>query len=133
VVIANIWYGVPFNMILIAAGLAGIPRDIYEAAALDGAGPVRRFFSMTLPMLRPTVYAVVTLSTIYTMRAFDLIWTMTHGGPVDASNIFPVWSYRLSFEQFDFGAGAAISTTMLFVVFIVALIYVRSVRAENQL
>jgi multiple sugar transport system permease protein len=58
---------------------------------------------------------------------------MTHGGPVDASNIFPVWSYRLSFEQFDFGAGAAISTTMLFVVFIVALIYVRSVRAENQL
>jgi multiple sugar transport system permease protein len=133
VIIANIWYGVPFNMILIAAGLAGIPRDIYEAAALDGAGPVRRFFSMTLPMLRPTIYAVVTLSTIYTMRAFDLIWTMTHGGPVDASNIFPVWSFRLSFEQFDFGAGAAISTTMLFVVFIVALIYVRSVRAENQL
>lgn len=129
---ANIWFGIPFNMILIAAGLAGIPRDIYEAAALDGAGATRRFFSLTLPLLAPTLYALVALTTVYTMRAFDLIWTMTHGGPVDSSNIFPVWSYRLSFEVFDFGAGAAISTAMLFIVFLVALIYVRSVRAEKR-
>lgn len=132
VTMANIWFGLPFNMILIAAGLAGIPRDLYEAAALDGAGPVRRFLSITLPLLRPTLYALVALSTIYTMRAFDLIWTMTHGGPVDSSNIFPVWSYRLSFEVFDFAGGAAISTLMLLVVFLVALVYVRSVRAERQ-
>jgi len=132
VTLANIWFGVPFNMILIAAGLAGIPRDIHEAAALDGAGAVRRLFSITLPLLAPTLYALVALSTVYTMRAFDLIWTMTHGGPVDASNIFPVWSYRLSFEVFDFGGGAAISTAMLFVVFLVALVYVRSVRAEKR-
>ena len=79
-----------------------------------------------------TLYALVALSTIYTMRAFDLIWTMTHGGPVDSSNIFPVWSYRLSFEVFDFAGGAAISTLMLLVVFLVALVYVRSVRAEKQ-
>jgi len=132
VTVANVWFGVPFNMILIAAGLAGIPRDIYEAAALDGAGAVRRFFAITLPLLAPTLYALVALTTIYTMRAFDLIWTMTHGGPVDASNIFPVWSYKLSFEVFDFGAGAAISTAMLFIVFLVALVYVRSVRAEKR-
>jgi multiple sugar transport system permease protein len=132
VTMANVWFGLPFNMILIAAGLAGIPRDIYEAAALDGAGPVRRFISITLPLLRPTLYALVALSTIYTMRAFDLIWTMTHGGPVDSSNIFPVWSYRLSFEVFDFAGGAAISTLMLLIVFLVALVYVRSVRAEKQ-
>jgi multiple sugar transport system permease protein len=132
VTMANVWFGLPFNMILIAAGLAGIPRDLYEAAALDGAGPIRRFLSITLPLLRPTLYALVALSTIYTMRAFDLIWTMTHGGPVDSSNIFPVWSYRLSFEVFDFAGGAAISTLMLLVVFLVALVYVRSVRAEKQ-
>jgi multiple sugar transport system permease protein len=132
VTMANVWFGLPFNMILIAAGLAGIPRDLYEAAALDGAGAVRRFMSITLPLLRPTLYALVALSTIYTMRAFDLIWTMTHGGPVDSSNIFPVWSYRLSFEVFDFAGGAAISTLMLLVVFLVALVYVRSVRAEKQ-
>ncbi len=131
VTIANVWFGVPFNMILLAAGLAAIPHDIYEAAALDGAGPVRRFFHVTVPILRPTIYALITLSTIYTMRAFDLIWTMTHGGPVDSSNIFPVWSYRLSFEQFDLGGGAAVSTTMLALVLVLALIYVRSVRAER--
>ena len=131
VAIANIWFGVPFNMVLLAAGLAGIPRDIYEAAALDGAGPLRRFVQLTLPLLRPTIYAVLALSTIYTMRAFDLIWTMTHGGPLDSSNIAPVWAYRLSFELFDFGGGAAVSTMMLVVVFGVALIYVRSVRAER--
>ena len=132
VTLANIWFGIPFNMILIAAGLAGIPRDIYEAAALDGAGAARRFFSLTLPLLAPTLYALVALTTVYTMRAFDLIWTMTHGGPVDSSNIFPVWSYRLSFELFDFGAGAAIATAMLGIVFLVALVYVRSVRAEKR-
>ncbi len=133
VITANVWFGVPFNMILIAAGLAGIPQDVLEAAALDGAGPVRRFFSITLPLLAPTLYALVALTTIYTMRAFDLIWTMTHGGPIDSSNIFPVWSYRLSFEVFDFGAGAAISSAMLVLVLFVALIYVRSVRSEARL
>jgi multiple sugar transport system permease protein len=131
VTLANIWFGVPFNMILLAAGLAGIPGDIYEAAALDGAGPIRRFLAITLPLMRPTIYALLALSTIYTLRAFDLIWTMTHGGPVDASNIFPVWAYHLSFELFDFGGGAAVSSMMLAVVFVVALIYVRSVRAER--
>lgn len=133
VMAANIWFGLPFNMILIAAGLAGIPQDILEAAALDGAGAVRRFFSITLPLLAPTLYALVALTTIYTMRAFDLIWTMTHGGPVDSSNIFPVWSYRLSFEVFDFGTGAAISSAMLVIVFFVALVFVRSVRAETRM
>lgn len=126
----NIWYGLPFTMILLAAGLAGIPRDIYEAAALDGANAWHRFWLVTLPLLRPTIYAVLAIGTIYTMRAFDIIWTMTHGGPVDSSNIFPLWSYILSFEQFNFGAGAAISTLMLAVVFAVAVVYVRSVNAE---
>jgi multiple sugar transport system permease protein len=128
---ANIWFGVPFNMILLSAGLAGIPNDIYEAAALDGAGAFRRFRHLTLPLLRPTIYALLALSTIYTMRAFDLIYTMTHGGPLDSSNIFPLWSYRLSFELFNLGGGAAISTTMLAVVMAVAFFYVRSVRAER--
>ncbi|WP_342363673.1 sugar ABC transporter permease [Terrarubrum flagellatum] len=132
VTLANVWFGVPFNMILLAAGLSGIPREIYEAAMIDGAGPFRRFTAMTLPMLRPTLYALVALSTIYTMRSFDVIWTMTHGGPIDSSNVFPIWSYKLSFDIFDFAGGAAASTMMLIVVFFVALIYVRSVRAEAR-
>lgn len=132
VTLTNIWYGLPFTMILLAAGLSGIPRDVYEAAALDGANAWKRFWLITLPLLRPTIYAVLAIGTIYTMRAFDIIWTMTHGGPLDASNIFPLWAYMLSFEQFNFGAGAAISTLMLAVVFAVAVVYVRSVNAEQR-
>ena len=132
VTIANVWFGLPFNMILLSAGLAGIPKDIYEAAALDGARPVQSFRYITLPLLKPTIFAVIALSTIYTMRAFDLLWAMTRGGPVDSSNVFPLWSYILSFQLFEFGPGAAVATMMFVVVFAVALVYVRSIRHEAQ-
>lgn len=133
VTIANIWFGLPFNMILLSAGLANIPRDLYEAASLDGCGPVKTFFAVTLPLLRPTILAVVSLATIYTLRAFDLLWAMTKGGPVDSSNIFPLWSYQLSFDYFNFGAGAAVATMMFAIVFCVAYVYIRSIRGEAML
>jgi multiple sugar transport system permease protein len=130
VTIANIWFGMPFSMILIAAALVGIAPELYEAAALDGAGAVARFRYVTLPALRPTLLAVACLVTIYTMRAFDLIFAMTQGGPVDASNVLPLLSYQLSFQQFHFGIGAAVGTFAFGVVLVVALAYVRTLRAE---
>lgn len=133
VTLANVWYGTPFAMILIAAGLAGIPQELYEAAAIDGAGRMRRFFCVTLPMLMPTLLAVLALTTIYTLRVFDLIWTMTRGGPVDATNILPLWSFLNSFELFKFGAGAAIACISLVLVLVVGLLYVRSLRGETRL
>jgi multiple sugar transport system permease protein len=133
VTLANVWYGTPFSMILIAAGLAGVPGELYEAAAIDGAGRVRRFFRVTLPILMPTLLAVLALTTIYTLRVFDLIWTMTRGGPVDATNILPLWSFLNSFELFRFGAGAAIACLSLVLVLIVGLLYVRSLRTETRL
>ena len=86
VTVANIWFGLPFNMILIAAGLAGIPRDIYEAAALDGAGAVRRFFSITLPLLAPTLYALVAVSYTHldVYKRQHLVRALAHRGQADA-------------------------------------------------
>lgn len=130
---ANVWYGTPFSMILIAAGLAGIPQELYEAAAIDGAGRARRFWRVTLPMLMPTLLAVLALSTVYTLRVFDLIWTMTRGGPVDSTNILPLWSFLNSFELFKFGHGAAIACLSLLLVLLVGLLYVRSLRGETRL
>jgi multiple sugar transport system permease protein len=130
VTLANIWFGMPFSMILIAAALVGIAPELYEAAALDGAGAVARFRHVTLPALRPTLLAVACLVTIYTMRAFDLIFAMTQGGPVDASNVLPLLSYQLSFQQFHFGIGAAVGTFAFGVVLVVALAYVRTLQAE---
>ena len=121
VTIANIWFGMPFSMILIAAALTAIPQEHYEAAALDGAGAFARFRYVTLPALTPTLLAVACLVTIYTMRAFDLIFAMTQGGPLDASNVLPLLSYQFSFLQFQFGVGAAIGTFAFFIVFGVAL------------
>lgn len=133
VTIANVWYGTPFTMILLAAGLATLPQELYEASALDGAGRWRRFLHVTLPLLMPTMLAVLALTTIYTLRVFDLIWTMTRGGPVDSTNILPLWSFLYSFELFRFGHGAAVATLSMVIVFVVAAIYVRSLRAEQRL
>ena len=128
--IANIWFGMPFSMILIAAALIAIPRELYEAAALDGAGAVARFRYITLPSLTATLLAVACLVTIYTMRAFDLIYAMTQGGPLDASNVLPLLSYQFSFQQFKFGIGSAIGTFSFVIVFVVALVYVRTLKKE---
>jgi multiple sugar transport system permease protein len=133
VTIANIWFGMPFSMILIAAGLAGIPQEHYEAASLDGAGAVARFRFITWPALRPSLLAVACLVVIYTMRAFDLIFTLTGGGPLDSSNVLPLLSYQFSFQQFQFGLGAAISTFAFAIVFVVAVIYVRTIGKEASL
>ena len=130
--IAHVWYIMPFSMILFAAALTAIPRDLYEAAALDGAGPVARFRYITLPALKPTLLAVACLVTIYSMRAFDLIFALTQGGPLDSSNVLPLLSYQFSFQQFKFGIGAAVGTFAVVFVFAVALVYVRTLRHEAR-
>ena len=133
VTVANVWYGTPFTMILLSAGLAALPRDVYEAAAIDGAGAWGRFRYITLPLLKPTMLAVLALSTIYTLRVFDLLWTMTRGGPASSTTILPLWSYLFSFELFKFGVGAAVSSLLLLAVIGVAWMYTRSLRHEQQL
>lgn len=130
VTIANVWFGMPFSMILIAAALTTIPQEQYEAASLDGAGAIARFRYITLPAITPSLFAIACLVTIYTMRAFDLIFAMTQGGPLDASNVLPLFSYQSSFQRFQFGIGAAIGTFAFVIVFIVALLYVRTTNKE---
>ena len=130
VTIANIWFGMPFSMILIAAALTSVPNEHYEAATLDGAGAFARFRYITLPAIMPALLAVACLVTIYTMRAFDLIFAMTQGGPLDASNVLPLLSYQFSFQQFQFGIGSAIGSFSFVIVFAVALLYVRTLKKE---
>jgi multiple sugar transport system permease protein len=132
VIMAHVWYIMPFTMILIAAALTAIPQDLYEAAALDGAGPLARFRYVTLPALRPTLLAVACLVTIYSMRAFDMIFALTQGGPLDASNVLPLLSYQFSFQQFKFGIGAAVGTFAVVFVFAVALVYVSTLKHEAR-
>lgn len=131
VVIANIWLGVPFNMILLWVGLAGIPRDVYEAAELDGANVWQRFFTITLPLMRAQLGAVTALGIIFTLQQFDLFAALTQGGPSNASNVFQYWSWQFSFQTYQIGLGSVVSVLMILFVILVAMIYVRSTRHEH--
>ena len=81
VIIVNIWLGIPFNTILLTAGITSLPEDVYEAATVDGASGWQKIIHLTIPMLRSTILAVLMLGFIYTFRVFDVIWIMTKGGP----------------------------------------------------
>jgi multiple sugar transport system permease protein len=130
VTIANIWLGLAFNMMLLSVGLAAIPRDIYEAAELDGANGWNRFTTMTLPMMRSTIGAVLALGLIYTLQQFDLFPAITEGGPANSSSVAQFWAWRWSFVVFDFATGATVSVMMLIFVLIASIVYVWSTRHE---
>jgi multiple sugar transport system permease protein len=130
-IIANIWVGIPFNMLLILAGLQNIDPTLYEAAAIDGAGAWRRFWSITMPLMRPVSLSIVLLGFIYTFKVFDLIYVMTKGGPVDATTVLPIYAYQLTFQFFKFGQGAAGATILLLGLLGIAVAYLWMSRREE--
>ncbi|MBL7005720.1 MAG: sugar ABC transporter permease [Spirochaetia bacterium] len=124
VVMANIWLGVPFNMMLLTGGLANLPESVYESATIDGANRFQQFFKITIPLIRQTIAATIMLGFIYTLKVFDLIWVMTNGGPVNATTTMPVWSYRASFVLFKFSQGATISNVLFAMTLVLAIVYI---------
>lgn len=130
VTMANIWLGLAFNMLLLSVGLAAIPRDLHEAAELDGANGLQRFGTITLPMMRSTIGAVLALGLIYTLQQFDLFPAITEGGPANSSTVAQYWAWLWSFQVFDFAKGATVSVMMLVFVLGASAVYVWSTRAE---
>jgi multiple sugar transport system permease protein len=112
-IIANVWWGIPFFAITLLAALQAIPRDLYEAAAIDGAGPVRRFLSITLPFLAPTIAITVLLRTVWISNFADLIIVMTGGGPADRTQIVASYIFTQAFRRLDFGYASAIALVLL--------------------
>jgi multiple sugar transport system permease protein len=133
VIIANVWIGVPFNLVLLYSGLQAIPNELYEAAALDGASGWQQFRKITWPLLRPVSAITLLLGLVYTLKVFDIIWIMTKGGPVDSSTTFATWSYRLGFGNLlpEFGPGAAVGNLLVIMALIAGLIYIRVQRRQQ--
>lgn len=131
VMLANIWIGIPFNTMILAPGIASISPTLYEAAAIDGAGQVKRFIYITLPLLRPTILIVLVLGFIYTFRIFGLIYAMTGGGPINSTNLLPIQAYKLSFSFFNFGQGAAAIGILLSILLLIILVYLMLVSREE--
>nr|WP_269212790.1 MULTISPECIES: sugar ABC transporter permease [unclassified Schaalia] len=132
IVTANLWVGIPFNMLLLLSGLHTIDDSLYEAAQVDGAGWWRQFRSITSPLMRPVIISVLLLGVINTYKVFDLIYTMTKGGPVSATTTLPVYTYLQTFKIFEFGNGAAASTLTLILPLALSWFYVRSLREEDR-
>ena len=116
---------IPFNTILLSTGLTTIPSELYESAAMDGANARQRFFKITLPMMRPTIEAILVLGFIYTFKVYDVVYVMTKGGPVNSTHLLSTYSYKYSFELFKYSKGSAVANVLLVLLLLVGILYMR--------
>ena len=131
VIVANIWIGIPFNMVLLLTGLTTIPPEIYESAEIDGARGFRRLFSITIPMIKPAIMSVLTLGFVYTFKVFDLVKVMTSGGPVNRTQLVSIFAYKLAFEKYEYSMGAAAATIMFIILLIEGLFYIKAIKEDE--
>ncbi len=131
VTLINIWSGYPFYMISILAGLQGIPTDLYEAAALDGADAVHSFTGVTIPQLKPILISLIMLDFVWTLQQFALIWMTTGGGPVNATETVSTWIYKQGFTKYQYSMASTGAVILLIMCTIVGIFYVRHQRAEE--
>src|SRR6202795_3025416 len=131
VIVVNIWRGLPFFAITILAGLVAIPREMYEAAEADGAGPWARFWCITPALLKPVLAIVVLFSTIFTFSEFNIVFVLTHGGPINSTHLFATLTRQVGLESGRIGEGAAISLYLFPVLAFVVYAQLRFVRRQT--
>lgn len=133
IIVANIWIGIPFDMMLLLTGLTTVSPELYESAKLDGASKLQMLFKITIPVIRPAIMSVLTLGFVYTFKVFDLAWVMTKGGPVNSTELASTYAYRLSFEEFEFSKGAVAANVLLIILLIVGLFYVKLINKDEEM
>ena len=124
ILVAATWAGYPFVMMMLLSAMQGLPRDYFEAAMVDGANAFQRFWHIIIPGIKPVLLIVLALETINAINAFDMIFTMTGGGPGNATEILGLFIYRLGFGLFDFAGASAVSMVLILVALIFCVIYV---------
>ncbi|MGW2818650.1 carbohydrate ABC transporter permease [Streptomyces sp. NPDC001415] len=127
---ANVWRGTAFSMLIYSAALAEIPQDVEEAAEVDGASGARRFWHITLPMIRRSIGTNLMLNTLQTLSVFGLIWAMTRGGPGDRSQTLPVFMYDQAFLKSLIGYGTAVALLLLLVGSLFSVVYLRLMKVD---
>jgi multiple sugar transport system permease protein len=131
--IANVWRGTAFSMLVYSAALSEVPKEIEEAATVDGAGTYRRLVSVTVPMVRRSIATNLMLITLQTLSVFGLIWTMTKGGPSNKSETLPLYAYQQAFQFSQLGYGTALALVLLVIGAIFSLIYLRALRLGDAI
>lgn len=130
--VAALWKQIPLATLLLLAGLANVPEDMQEAAKIDGANGVQRFFRIVLPYMKSVIKVTVSMSIIENFKQFPLFWTMTGGGPNNSTTTMAILSYREAFVSNNFGSGAAVTTVWMLLMIIVVYIYNRIFKSEDM-
>ncbi|MBR3972773.1 MAG: sugar ABC transporter permease [Oscillospiraceae bacterium] len=128
----NIWCGYPFYMVSILAGLQGVPGDLYESAAIDGASTAKSFWHITIPQLMPILISIAMLDFIWTLQSFNVIWMLTGGGPINSSEMLSVYIYKLTFQKLDYSMASTTATVLLLLCIIFAIFYVRQQKKVRE-
>ncbi len=131
VIIANIWYGVAFFAIMILAALQSIPEELYEAAAMDGAGRFQQLWSVTLPYILPTMLVTILLRVIWILNFPDIIYSMTNGGPAGSTHIFATFMIEKVIFGQDYGQASAIGVIIVLILLLFTVFYVKATRVEK--
>ena len=121
-IIVSVWKLIGYNMIIFLSSLSSISQSIFEASKIDGASPIQTFKNITIPLLSPTIFFVVIITTISSFQVFDLIYIMTEGGPLDSTNVLVYAIYKNAFEYFNIGQASAIAYVLFFIIFILTFI-----------
>ena len=133
IIIANVWRGTAFSMILQYAGLQTVPDELYEAAEVDGANMLQSFWNITIPQLRPILMINIILITIATLNTFDMILPLTGGGPGQATEVLALHTYNVIFRQFSLSGGAVLAVIMFLISLVLTVGYQRLLRSEGTL
>ncbi len=132
IIVVGVWTGMPQTTIVLLAGLQGVPRELHEAAHVDGAGAWRRFRSVTLPQLRPVIVTITSLNFVWNMNEFALVWVLTQGGPGGRTRLPMLYAYEEAFRYGFFGYAAAMGVAIVLVVLAVLAVYLRRQLKETE-
>ena len=125
VTFVNIWAGYPLYMVSLLAGLQGIPKELYEAADIDGANAWKQLCHITIPQLMPIMVSIALLDFIWTMQVFPLVWMTTGGGPIHATEMLSTYTYKLAFRQYDFSLASASAVLILLLPMSMTYVYIK--------
>jgi len=131
VIFADVWKNFPMMTLILLAGLQTIPKSFYEAAMIEGANAYQRFFRITLPVLKPSILACLVIRTMEAFKVFDIVYTMTKGGPANGTQVISYYTYQTSFQYSKFGYGAALSYLVSFIIFLMAIAYIKLLSTKD--
>jgi ABC-type sugar transport system permease subunit len=130
-IVVTIWQYAGFPMIIFLAAMEGIPQEIHDSATLDGVNWRQRATKIILPLVNNVTMTIILLQLIFSFKVFDIVWTMTQGGPGEATNVLAVYLYRTAFRFTEFGYGSAIAVVMFVIIFAMSMIYLRIFRPQQ--